>query len=489
MRMRSKLERTQSTPGPGSYGESPPPKSLLSPEVGCAASLLGLCFSGYIKSSPLLNWLPLDPTFLFALLCILSWAGYGIRRNELILKSMLPSVILWATFLPAAAIAGYLGFDPTKMIYLFSTSFLCVVMPSIIARSYSAQIVWIAGFGAIGMALGVGVFLFPDRMYFTSLGRIDIEGGTTIATSRVLGAVALLAFALIMVPTTRIYLRVILLLLAASAVIVMLLIGSRGPVISLALAVPLVVLTARLSTRARLFGLAGLGAMMVVLSRYVSNDQLDQGTARILEFLTGDLGDAGRLRLYDLAVTQSLNNPQGLGWSGFGELDLARGFYYPHNIFLEIFVEGGWIAGLAVIAYVVSAIVKLQRNSSRGLGLPYYGLAIYWLMASQFSSDINGNRMTWAAVAFGFAEFAGPMRGLGGGPREGRMEKFSASAAHRPFQSIRFTGSRVKREPFPAGHQSRNAVPSALYRHPHQALRTRPIENGPARMPARTDHG
>jgi hypothetical protein len=43
--------------------------------------------------------------------------------------------------------------------------------------------------------------------------------------------------------------------------------------------------------------------------------------------------------------------------------------------------------------------------------MAFYSLAIYWLAVAQTSNNINGNRVTWAALAFGFAGVATTVKG------------------------------------------------------------------------------
>ena len=88
------------------------------------------------------------------------------------------------------------------------------------------------------------------------------------------------------------------------------------------------------------------------------------------------------------------------GRSDFGD---AAGKTYPHNIFLEVAVEGGWIALLAFVVFVAVCLRALVRNSVDLKGRCFLALGVYWLLVAQTSSDLNGNRMTWIALAAGLA--------------------------------------------------------------------------------------
>ena len=257
----------------------------------------------------------------------------------------------------------------------------------------------------VGIALGAGSLLFPDADSLTNYGRLNIDGGSTISTSRALGAVVVFMFILTIAPGVRRHWRLACLLAAAGSLTLMLLVGSRGPFLSVAITIPLMIFTARLPARARIAGLISLAVSIALILAYSARIE-STGVRRVLTFLSGDANNTSRSNLYNLASNEIIANPFGLGWYGFAHLKGAYGFAYPHNIVLEIFAEAGWLAGIAFLAYAGLALVKLRVTTSTTYGMAFYGLAIYWLTAAQFSNDINGNRITWAAMAFGFAELA-----------------------------------------------------------------------------------
>jgi O-Antigen ligase len=374
----------------------------------CAASLLGLCLVGSIKGSPLLSWLPIDATMLFAVSCLVGWVAYAMRTGRLFVNSMRFTVLLWLTFIvPGVFLSINADLNMTKIAFLFTITLLSALLPSLVGNSLPAQRAWLGGHLVVGVILGVGIWLFPDPTSSQYYGGLDVAGGTTITTSRVLGAVAII---LVTYAMSHARWRIFCLVGTALALAAMIHVGSKGPFISLALALPLVLLTARLSIRARFAGLGILVSLGIFFATTVSGSQTG-GASRLLMFVSGDSADVGRSQLYDIAVRHALTTPMGMGWSGYAHLvEFQTGFFgsnvYPHNILLEIFVEGGWIAGITFIAFVIAALKRLRVESSTTYGLTFYGLGIYWLIAAQFSSDVNGNRMTWAALAFGFATVA-----------------------------------------------------------------------------------
>jgi O-Antigen ligase len=376
-------------------------------KMWCAISLLGLSYVGYIKGSPLLNWLPVDATAILAASSLAAWLVYVQRTRRPFVISMRFAAILWMTFLiPGAILNINSDLDVTKTIYLFTITLLCVLLPSVIGNSIKAQRAWLFGHLIVGLALGIGILLFPDKTSFKYYGGLDIVGGTTITTARAAGAMFMI-LAIFAMHSSR--WRVPCLVGAALVLVVVIQIGSRGPLISLILALPIVVLTSKLPRRERLAGVGFLATLALFFVATISNIG-SAGASRLLVFVSGDTTDTARSALADIAIRHITSSPFGIGWSGFAQLPEVRdgviSAFYPHNMFLEIFVEGGWIAGIAFVAFVIAALRNLRMASSTPAGILFYGLALYWLLAAQFSSDINGNRMTWAALSFGFATVA-----------------------------------------------------------------------------------
>lgn len=378
--------------------------------ISSAAILGGLCFSGYVKNSPLVDWLPIDPTLLSAIAALVLLSVYTVHNRGLPFRSMIPTVALWATFLPTMLVAYPTAAGQTKVAYLFTTTLLCALLPAIVGSTELGRRSWLTVSAIVGLALGVGTVLWPDVDRLDIYGRLNIEGGTTITTARAVGAALVIAVVVAANSRKSIATRMAAASIAVAAAALMLLIGSRGPFISVLIALSIVVVTARIGIAVKLV-LATLLVFASIILSEVAVTSSTTGFSRILSFIAGDSVDRQRSQLYNLAIDQIANHPGGLGWYGFAPLASA-GTPYPHNIVLEIAVEGGWLPGLAFLAYTLVALRRLWIGSRSLVGMALYALALYWLLAAQFSSDINGNRATWAALAFGFSTIA--VRGVKG---------------------------------------------------------------------------
>ena len=161
---------------------------------------------------------------------------------------------------------------------------------------------------------------------------------------------------------------------------------------------------------------AGLVSLLII---YVLT-QSSISAARIAGTLTGSGTDTARLFLFRTAFDAIQTSPLGIGWAGFphlADIQLASGsdFIYPHNLFLEIAVEGGWLA-IGTVAVVL--LILFRRTLATAADLPSalaLGLATFWLINALFSSDINGNRMWWASFGLLCVIAGRPPRGTADG--------------------------------------------------------------------------
>ena len=121
-----------------------------------------------------------------------------------------------------------------------------------------------------------------------------------------------------------------------------------------------------------------------------------------MELLAGDPDDASRSSLYAVGLESLLDSPLGLGWGGYagmsGEKGLSRGTgAYVHNILLDVAVDGGLIALVGICVFFGWHLLKVLRIPDSVM-LLLGALFVFWVVAAQFSSDVNGVRMLWATA-------------------------------------------------------------------------------------------
>jgi len=236
-------------------------------------------------------------------------------------------------------------------------------------------------------------------------GSVGVNGRTSlldlnpIGVARLTGLTVVISLALLLMPSasrTRVRLRIAaLLVLALCGLVATVLTGSRGPLLAVGAGVAVMLLVVM---RRRRFG----PVPIVLLAAFSV-----AGYAAVASYGGDGLGrlesgvDSGRGLLYEQTWDLIRQRPwTGIGWGNFPAyiFDFASdtGSLYPHNVLLEVWVEGGILALIGFVGLCVVALVRLTRASAdQPWSLACLGLLVFALSSAQFSSDIVGNRLMW----------------------------------------------------------------------------------------------
>jgi O-antigen ligase len=107
-----------------------------------------------------------------------------------------------------------------------------------------------------------------------------------------------------------------------------------------------------------LAGLVIVGTMSAMLLGAVSVDVIgDRFQQRAVLAHEYDVGTGGRFDAQASALASIAQDPIGHG-PGRSALEFGR---EPHNLYLHVFVEAGWLAGLSFLVFLVTSIVLLSR--------------------------------------------------------------------------------------------------------------------------------
>ncbi|WP_281492839.1 O-antigen ligase family protein [Micromonospora sp. MH33] len=189
--------------------------------------------------------------------------------------------------------------------------------------------------------------------------------------------------------------------------------GSRGPVVSAVVAAG--VLAVLRSRGGRWMTVVPGVAAVTAAAAAVASSMVPQQSAARFEVLSGgplDASSQARVTLSQLAFDTFTAHPIGLGWGDFGSvvpgylLAYAPGredIVYPHNLPLEVAVEGGLVAlaGLLLLAVAVTRAVWVRRGDPTAAGMG--ALVVYATVNALSSADINGNVMVWVFSAVALA--------------------------------------------------------------------------------------
>jgi O-antigen ligase len=368
--------------------------------VASGVALTLLMFSGHVKASPVLAWLPVDLTAV-ALLLVGGAVGLTLLWKKPVAMPVGGFLIL------AALVPGFLvGTDnpttPHDRVSILISIYTAVSAFWLLRSAESRRVLlW-------SMTAG-GILILPLLQTGTA-GTLSVDGqGATISAARMLGVSILILLVLGM--SGRIRGRVSKFLAAAVVVVLgyaLIGTGSRGPTLAFALALMAAVLIVRRDLVKRV----AIAAVLVVLAWVALLVAGDTGAERLrgAAFAGGDLGNSPRVVLWKEALAAMPTLPEGCGWGNFWSVltpgaRLDSGYsQHAHDIVLEAFVEGGWVAGLAVTAFIALA---LRRQLWSTHGNPHeaalFAVALFMVAISMVSGTLGDDRAMFAILAAAFA--------------------------------------------------------------------------------------
>ncbi|WP_156155469.1 O-antigen ligase [Frigoribacterium sp. MEB024] len=359
-----------------------------------------LLFSGAVKSSPALGWLPFDLTLASASLVVLGIAIRLVRAGTSFVVE--PKAVLFlVAFLPGWFFGVQNDYASDKLQGMLLTV-IAVAGSFYLLANERRRRYWVMWFVVLGAAVLLNGLIFPNLE--VTLGRLAAEGSNTITAGRATGAALVIAFSLLLV--SRGASRIALAALAVVFAYGMLESGSRGPVFAAALAVVAVAVFVSRQGKFRRILLVAIG--LVVAWLFITRSS-SSGIERIQgAFASDGSATASRDAIWAAATRYISDVPQsftGVGWANFssvlrnGEALDSGDRQYAHNVVLETLVEGGWIAGLATVVFLVLSLVRLRRQAVTPVGVVLFAMGVYFVVNAMVSGDVNDNRMMWATLA------------------------------------------------------------------------------------------
>ncbi|XTZ16662.1 O-antigen ligase family protein [Micromonospora echinospora] len=366
-----------------------------------------------------------------AVLVVVTWAARGFRAPA----GAVPFLGLLLSFLPGFALMSVGGYQFGKALQMLTTTPAFVLATLLVVDRPARRVALLWASAGIGVLVALLAMARPEPVY-QAVDTVVLAGTVSITTARLIGygVVGLLC----MVVLVRRW-RPVALFGAVALEVPLLMTGSRGPLVALALASLVLAVTVNGAWRWRLLPpLAGLGGVTAPNVAEV----LPEGVASRFAVLWGGPLDASsevRVMLTRLAVEVFLERPFGLGWGGFGSvvpdgslivLPGLEDAIYPHNLPLEVAVEGGIaaLAGLVLLAVAVARVLWRCRADDSVVAVA--ALLAFASVNSLFSADLNGNYLVWV--------FAAAVLAAGGrAPRRERPESACQAVASFPTAGAR----------------------------------------------------
>ena len=190
----------------------------------------------------------------------------------------------------------------------------------------------------------------------TGSGRAQVDGSNPVWLGRAIAASTVVAVWMALSGVWRWWRTVLVVPLLVAGLLAT---GSRGPAMAAVVGVLVLLLvpTDRRSSRLIWVGLAGTAAFVV--APFVPA----VAESRFGRFLAeGDVDGEARSSMWLSGLRAIPDNPWG---AGLGEWSSAvySPFAWPHNIFIEVFIEQGWLVGLLLVGLVVGVVRRLWRRS------------------------------------------------------------------------------------------------------------------------------
>lgn len=368
---------------------------------------------GLFKEQPVIDALPFDATVALGILLALVCA-----QRVLSGRATAPPLMFFVPFLVIAILlAVSLNWTPvydyglTKTLRFATLTAIGAFAPFCLLESRDDLIRLLKVFAGSALVGGLLVAIFGSTQ---AENRLEFGGAAnTIFTSRFLlsGALILILGAMLSVfPRHRLPLALLGLGLVGLAAGI----GSRGPIVGLALALACTLAAVMLRQPARVLPVLALVAAGIAVLPFIS---LPETSAERLQGLAENpvatLNEDLRSRLYDKAIELSQDYPErGIGAGGFFLYSYVltnREERYPHNVFLETSSELGLFPAVLLAVSVVLMLMGLYRRAwgasseaDRNLVYVIAGLFLLNFFAAQFSGDINDNRTFWALLGVGW---------------------------------------------------------------------------------------
>lgn len=228
-------------------------------------------------------------------------------------------------------------------------------------------------------------------------GRYSAFGGGPNVFGRIVG------FSLIaLIVYVTINRRYWLLLSLPLPLIALVLSGSRGAMLSAALAATFVALMLLRNYRfPQIVALtAMLGALLILAAEFAPPFVTAMFEERIISQTIGQRYDSGRSELYDVAWSMFERNPlTGVGVGGYYEYfgaSTAAGFEYAHNIVLQVLAEMGLSGFVVVLLPLILVMLKSLVHPPTSMpSVGMLGLTIAIFVSSMFSGGYYDFRYAW----------------------------------------------------------------------------------------------
>lgn len=377
-----------------------------------AIALAVLAYSGQVKALQLMSWVPVDLTLL---------TGAGVAACVFLLflasghgKQMFILLGLWTSFLLPTFMVADTPYGTQKIFTLFTFTLLSAIAPFFVLRNDQQRRVFLATLVILALLFGV---LSYRAGALDSLNGAAFQDINPISISRLMGTGAVVLLVLAFAKHAETKWRILMIAVAAGMLLMIFASGRRGPVLAVIVGVVVALAFTPAFQKHRVRAL-GAGVAALALASWYAVREGSAGAERVLSFLNGeaDASTAARRLIWDESLAIISRYSIGVGWGSFpqhanvGWMTTSGGRMYPHNLFLEGYVEGGWLVGTLLMGFIVAAFLRLRRQATTPMLAAFVGLAGFALTNAMVSGDINDQKLMWMTLGLAFVMDSGSER-------------------------------------------------------------------------------
>lgn len=355
--------------------------------------------AGFVKRIEPLASLPVDVTVLSAV--VVGLLVVAVLVTQPVPQQVHMVVLGFLLLVPPALFTAPTVYGTDKTARLLTLTFLSILAPVVLIRDRADVGRHLFALTAMSGVVVVGALVDPQLSS-------DYEGAPITTTSVDTIGLGTAAAIVVVVVTLAWIWRAVPWLLAvpvdAAAVYVLLQSGSRGPLLSAALAVLVGAFLTRVRPRPRrslaVVSLVGVG-LVVAFTAAPLYSQL-----RIEELFAGDTGGSvgTRIALIGAALAAIVARPLGLGWGGYEQVAFGR-YTYPHDLPLEVLVEAGLVLGTAFLIWLAIGVVRARAATVDFVGGTAFAVLVCLLGKALVSGDLNDNRVMFYALGIALAAY------------------------------------------------------------------------------------
>lgn len=248
------------------------------------------------------------------------------------------------------------------------------------------------------------IVFFVDNQLSSDM-RANIRGACAIGVGQLLAMAILAAVAVRQLVAGRAT-RIVIDALAVVSVVELVALNSRGPLIALLVGVGCLVLLSWVDRGRRVLGIS-MALLTIVAVAFAVLPSRYTGRYQLLTDL-GSTSVSARVEMWSIVAAHGADwFLTGAGTSGFGvaylgDADLGAAMrLYPHNIFLDVFVNGGFFALLVfgcligLLLYRGFLLCRAAEGTVRSAGIAATVLFVAFLVASLFSGNLLDTRPLW----------------------------------------------------------------------------------------------